>query len=231
LGTNLLGSVGQYELVAFVTQNLLAKLESKEISKTELFKIAEADFGVVPLLLSGTSSPKATVRYGCASVLMDLCGKHPDKLYPYMDMFVGLLDSKYRILTWNALAAIAHLTAADSVGKFEKIFDRYYGFLGDDYMVTVANTVANSAEIVANKPYLADRISAELLKVQNLQTTPHLTEECRLVIAEKAIETFDTLIRYTKDKSALIAFAKKYQNSSRESLRKVAQRFLKKWQE
>ncbi len=97
-------------------------------------------------------------------------------------------------------------------------------------MVTVANVVANSATIVSNKPYLADRITSKLLKVQNLQTTPHLTEECKLVIAEQTIETFNTLIRYTENKAALIEFAEKHQNSERVSLKKEAQNFLKKWQ-
>jgi hypothetical protein len=124
-----------------------------------------------------------------------------------------------------------HLTAAGTEGKFDRIFHRYYGFLGNEYMVTVANTVAYSAEIVANKPYLVDRIAAELLKVQNLKTTPHLTEECTRVIAEKTIQTFDTLIRYTQNNEALISFAKVHQNSSRASLENVAQRFLKKWRE
>ncbi len=161
---------------------------------------------------------------------MDLSAKYPDKLYPYMDRFVALLDSKHRILTWNALGAIANLTAADAEGKFDAIFEQYYGFLGSEYMITVANVVAFSASIIPNKPYLADKIQAELLKVQNLQTTPHLTEECKLVIAQQAIETFNTLIRYSQNKAALIEFAQKYQNSPRTALRKEALKFIKKWQ-
>lgn len=210
--------------------DLLEQLGSKKISKPQLFKRVEVDFNLVPTLLEGTSSPKASIRYGCGSVLMDLCEKHPNKLYPYFDDFVGLLDSKHRILRWNGLIAIASLTAADSEGKFDAIFDRYYSFLGDEYMATVANTVGNSAKIVTNKPYLADRITVELLKVQNLKTTPHLTEECERVIAEKAIETFETLIKYTKNKQDLIDFARLHQDSSRASLKKKAQVFLKKYQ-
>lgn len=209
---------------------LLQKLGSKQISKSQLFKKAEADFGLVPLLLEGTASPKAAIRYGCGSVLMDLTAKHPDKLYPYMDNFVALLDSKHRILTWNAMAAIANLTAVDADRKFDVVFERYYGLLGNEYMVTVANLVGNSARIAAAKPYLADRIAAELLKVQDLKTTPHLTEECKLVIAEQAIQTFGTLIKYTQNKRALIEFAQKHQNSPRISLRKEAQSFIEKWQ-
>lgn len=208
---------------------LLQKLAKKEITKAQLIGQVEADFGLLPELLKGTASPKASIRYGCGSVLMELSAHHPDKLYPYMDSFIGLLDSKHRILTWNAMAIVANLTAVDSERKFDQIFDKYYGYLGNEYMVTVANVVANSAKIASNKPYLADRIMVELLKVENLKVTPHLTEECRLVIAEHAIETFNTLINYTQNKRALIAFAKKHQNSSRASLKKAAQNFLEKW--
>ncbi len=210
--------------------DLLKKLGNKEITKMQLFRRVEADFGLLSQLLEGTSSPKASIRYGCGSVLMDLSEKHTDKLYPYMDRFTALLDSKYRILTWNAMAIIANLTGADVDNKFDAIFDKYYSYLGNDYMVTVANVVGNSAKIVSNKPYLADRITAELLTVEDLKVTPHLTEECKLVIAEHAIRTFNTLIKYAHNKESLIAFAKNYQNSPRTSLRKEAQSFIEKWQ-
>ena len=135
--------------------------------------MVEEDFGLIPLLLEGTSSAKATVRYGCGSVLMNLSEKHPDQLYPYMDNFVGLLDSEHRILTWNALAIIANLTAVDADHKFDAIFDKYYGFLFNEYMVTVANTVGNSAKIASNKPYLADKIAANCSKSKTFK--PHRT--------------------------------------------------------
>jgi hypothetical protein len=106
----------------------LQRLGSKEISKAELFGLVETDFGLLPSLIEGTQSPKATIRYGCGSVLMDLSAKYPDKLYPYMDYFVALLDSKHRILTLNALGAIANLTSADVDSKFDDIFEQYYCF-------------------------------------------------------------------------------------------------------
>ncbi|HSV49922.1 MAG TPA: hypothetical protein VLH35_06355 [Candidatus Acidoferrales bacterium] len=209
---------------------ILEKLGSKQLSKPQLFNLVESDFTLLPTLFEGTSSPKASIRYSCGSVLMDLAAKYPDKLYPYMDRFIELLDSKFRILTWNALGAIANLTAADVDCKFDAIFDRYYGFLGSGYMVTVANVVGFSEKIIQNKPYLADRVASELLKVENLQITEHLTEECKLVIAETAIETFDTLMHYTKNKAALIKFAEKHQNSPRTTLSEKAHEFIKKWQ-
>lgn len=209
---------------------LLQKLGSKEITKAELFHKVEQDFSLLPELLEGTSSPKAAVRYSCGKVLMDLSEKYPDRLYPYMDNFIGLLDSKHRILTWNAMAIIANLTKVDKDRKFDAIFDKYYSYLSNEYMVTVANVVGNSAKIASAKPYLAQKIAAELLKVQDLKVTPHLTGECKLVIAEQAIKTFNTLINCNQNKKALIDFAKKHQNSPRTSLREEAQSFLKKWQ-
>jgi hypothetical protein len=211
-----------------VQTELLQKLGSKQISKVQLFERVEADFSLLPQLLEGTSSSKASVRYGCGSVLVDLSEKHPHRLYPYFGGFTKLFDSKHRILTWNALAIIANLTAADTDRKFDGIFDKYYSFLGSEYMVTVANVAANSAKIASNKPYLTDKIAVELLKVQNLKTTPHLTEECKLVIAEKTLQTFSTLIRYTQNRKPLIDFARKYLDSPRASLKKEAQNFLNK---
>ncbi len=208
----------------------LEGLADKTLTKEELIKKIQADPSLIPTLIEGASTSKAAVRYGCSTVLIALSEKQPDKLYPYWDSFVGLLDSKHRILTWNALAIIASLTKVDTQGKFDEIFDRYYDFLGSEYMVTVANTVTNSATIVSNKPYLADKIQAELLKVENLKTTSHLTAECKRVIAEKTIKTFSALIKYTQNKQALIAFAEKHQNSPRSSLKREAQNFLKKQQ-
>jgi hypothetical protein len=209
---------------------LLEKLAIKEISKAQLLELAEANFSLIPTIIEGTSSSKATIRYGCSSVLSNLSDLHSDKLYPYFDSFNTLLDSKFRPLLWNGLSILANLTAVDSQRKFDIIFERYYGNLGSEYMVTVANVVVNSARIVSSKPYLADRVAVELLKVKNLRLTSHLTEECTRVIAQKAIETFNTLMKYCKDKEPLLVFAQSHLDSTRGSLRKEAQQFIKKWQ-
>jgi hypothetical protein len=213
-----------------VETELLRKLGSKEISKAQLLSKVQLDFDLLPELLQGTSSSKASVRYGCGKVLMDLSEKYPEKLYSYMDNFIELLNSKRRILTWNAIAIIANLTRVDKDRKFDAIFDRYYGFLCDEYMVTVANVVCNSIKIVLAKPYLVQRITAQLLRVQDLKATPHLTEQCKLVIAQHAIKTFDAFFKRIEVKEQVLAFVQKYLNSSRTALREEAEIFLKKWQ-
>ncbi|KAA0001972.1 MAG: hypothetical protein FE048_04630 [Thermoplasmata archaeon] len=81
---------------------LLEKLVDKSITKEEIVEKAKQNFNLLPEILPGVSSSKATIRYGCAKVLMDLSEEKPEELYPYIDFFIKLLDSKYRILTWNA---------------------------------------------------------------------------------------------------------------------------------
>lgn len=208
---------------------LLQQLESKSITKEELRLKVERDFNLLPSLLKGTSSPKAAVRYGCAKVLMDLSASFPEKLYPHMDAFIDLLDSKYRILTWNAMAVIANLAKVDKDNKFDAAFEKYYSFLNDEYMVTVANVVCNSGKIASAKPHLVQRITSELLKVEGIRITPHLTDECRRVICEKAIKSFDLFFDKIDSKEKVISFVRRQHSSPRKTLRTEAERFLAKW--
>jgi hypothetical protein len=208
---------------------LLEGLANKTLSKKELLQKAQANPNLIPGLIEGTASPKASILYGCGAVLMELSEKQPQQLYPYWDKFVELLDSKYRILLWNAMAVIANLTKVDIDGKFEGIFDKYYSNFNSEYMVTVANLVGNSKTIALSKPNLIPKITAELLKIENLALTPHLTSECKLVIAEAAVEAFDGFFDKVEDKGAVVAFVRRQLGSSRASLVRQAQGFLSRW--
>ncbi len=208
---------------------LLQKLAHKSMTKEELFQKVKQNFDILPEVLKGISSSKASIRYGCAKVLMDLSEEDPGKLYPYMNSFIDLLDSKYRILTWNAMAIIANLARVDEDKKFDAIFDRYYAFLNDEYMVTVANVAGYSGKIALAKPYLIQKITNELLKVEDISTTPHLTEECKRVITEKAIESFDLFFNRIDAKEKVISFVKRHLDSPRKTLKEEAEKFLKKW--
>jgi hypothetical protein len=208
---------------------LLQKLANKSITKKELLQRVEQNFNLLPEVLNGVSSSKAAIRYGCAKVLMDLSEEHPEKLYPHMDFFINLLDSKYRILTWNAMAIIANLAKVDEDKKFDTVFEKYYGFLNDAYMVTVANVVGNSAKIALAKPYLTQKITKELLKVEDISTTPHLTEECKRVIAEQAIKSFALFFSEIEQKEKVIAFVARQRGSPRKTLRTAAEEFLMKF--
>jgi len=212
-----------------VKNNLLQSLADKSITKQDLLRTLEGDSSILPIIIEGVSSSKAAVRYGCASVLMDLSRDYPEWLYPCFGYFEELLDSRYRILTWNALTILANLARVDIDKRFDTIFTKYYSLLNDDYMVTVANVVGNSGKIALAKPYLTQRIADELLKVDKISITPHLTEECKRVIAEAAIESFDVFFNQIKNKNEVIEFVKSQLNSPRASLKAKAEKFIMKW--
>ena len=209
--------------------HLAQSLVDKSLTKQDLLNKVKQDFTLVPLLLKGVCSSKASVRYGCAKVLMDFSEEYPEQIYPYINSIIGLLDSKFRILKWNAFAIIANLTKVDIDNKFDAIFEKYYSFLDDDYMVTVANVVGNSSIIAEAKPYLISRITDELLKLQDLSIGPHLTEECKRVIAQSAIKTFDSFFDKVEKKDKVLSFVRLYVKSPRKKLRNISQSFIKKW--
>ena len=212
-------------------QDLLQKLGKREITKQQLFEAVESDFDLVPIVIEGVSSSKASIKYGCAKVLMDLSVRHPEKIYPHMDFFISLLESKHRILIWNAVTIIANLCPVDAENKFEAIFNKYYSFLSDEYMVTVANVVANSAQIALAKPHLVPKIADQLLSVEKISISPHLTSECRRVIAQHAVKSLDQFFdKLDSDrKTKVISFVRKQVHTSRTSLKKEAELFLKHW--
>ncbi len=213
------------EKFSVLTQALI----DKSLTEKELLSKVKADFSLIPLLLEGVAHQKAAVRYGCSKVLMDLSEENPEKLYPHFDFFVTLLDSKYRILTWTALSIIANLTKRDTENKFDAIFGKYYSFLDNEYMVTVANVVGNSGKIGSAKPYLVPEITKELLKIEHLSTAPHMTEECKRVIAEQAINTFYEFFDKIDQKEQVLSFVQLHVDSPRKKLKTEAEKFLLKW--
>jgi hypothetical protein len=209
--------------------DLLKKLAEKSISKEQLFNKVKQNNDLIPLLLKGVSSSKPAVRYGCSKVLMGLSEAEPERLYPFMDFFISLLDSNYRILTWNAIIIIANLTRVDKEKKFDKIFEKYYSLLDNEYMVTVANVVDCSGKIALAKPYLTSPIVEKLLRVETIPTTPHLSQECKRVIAGHAIEAFDHFFPQIEQKEKVFSFVRKHLKSPRKTLRIESEDFLKKW--
>lgn len=205
-------------------------LLDKTITKEGLLKAVKQDSSLVPLLLEGVGHKRANVRYGCSNVLLELSEEQPQVLYPDFDFFVKLLDSEHRILIWTAFGILANLAKVDDDKKFDAVFDKYYSFLDAEHMVTVANLVGASGKIAQAKPYLAPKITTELLKVQNLSTTPYLTEECKRVIAQHAIASFDLYFdKIDNQQEQVIDFVKSCLGSSRKKLRTKAEKFLKKW--
>lgn len=200
----------------------------EEIVKNKPEDLAERalkDSELLVELFGGISSPNSKLRFKSAKILNIISNKDPQKLYPRMGFFVKLLESENSILKWNAIDVIANLAGVDVNKRFEKMFQRFYGLLQEESLITSAHVVSNSWKIVNAKPDLESRITNEILKVERIDLP---TEECRNILSGYAILSFDKYFNKIQKKADVISFVRRQLNSTRNATRKKAEKFLKR---
>ncbi len=193
----------------------------KEKMAAEVMKNPE----MLSSLFEGLKSDRPAVKYGCEKTLHFVSERKPERLYPHFDFFIRMLDSENSFIRWGAILTIANLTKADTENKFEKIFDRYFSSVSGPEMIAAANTIRSAAVIAPFKPHLVDRMVREILKVEGAK---YKTKECVNVTIGHAITAFDTFYEKCGDREPIIAFVKRQLMNARPSVRKRAEKFLKK---
>jgi hypothetical protein len=207
---------------------LLQQIALKEADKGKIAGKVIKKPGLLPELLRGLKSDRPAIKYGCAKVLRVVSDRQPGLLYPWFDFFVTLLDSDNKIMQWEGIHVIANLAAVDAEGKFEKVFDKYFAPILGPAMITAANVVGGAAKIAEAKPDLTEKITKELLKVDE---ATYKTTECRNVALGHVIKSFDKFFDQIKDKASVIKLIKKQLSNTRNATRKAAAAFLKKRQD
>jgi len=181
---------------------------------------------LLPEIFQGLNAEKANVKYGCLKVLRLISEQQPAMLYPRFDFFVDLLDSEVTFFKWGAILIIANLTTVDSDHKFEKIFNRYFAPITDHVMITASNIIGSSAKIALAKPELTERITREILKVEN---AVYQTDECRNVAIGHAIKSFQQFFNQIESKEPVIWFINKQLDNCRSGTKKAAEKFMEKY--
>jgi len=184
---------------------------------------------LLPEILNGISSENPRVKFKSAKTLRFMSEKNPEMLYTEMDFFSRLLDSENNIIKWIAIDVIGNLTSIDSENKFDKIFNKYFGLLSDKSMITVGHVIDNSGKIAKAKPYLTEKITSELLKIEKIPTKPHLTLECKNILLGKTIQAFNMYFVQITDKSSIVSFVKRQIKNTRNATKAKAERFLKRF--
>jgi len=203
--------------------DILDLLGKKEIRAEDIAEKAVNNSDFLAEILNGISSETPRVKFNCAKILRIVSGKDPQKLYSQFDFFVNLLDSENNIIKWNAMDVMADLTTVDSQKRFDKIFRKYYNLLSDASMITAGHVIDNSGKIARAKPYLQDRITKELLRVEKIQ---YKTSECRNILLGKVILSFNQYISQVDNKEQMISLAERQQNNPRRATRAKAEKFL-----
>lgn len=202
---------------------ILERLENKEIKSEELADEVLRNSDLLPELLKGLSLSKAPIKFCSAKTLRTISEKKPELLYPELKFFIQLLESENNIIKWNAMDILANLVKVDTKRKFDKIFDKYYGGLEDESMVTAAHVVDNSGKIAKAKPYLAGKITTELLRVEKIPRN----QECRNILMGKTILAFNMYWDQIDNKDEVNAFVRRQLNNTRHATKNKAEKFLR----
>ena len=173
--------------------------------------------------LLATLGDKGTARFKAARKLQLVSQANPALLYPHFQAFAQLLDSSSSVLLWNGIIILSRLATVDTKKRFDTILDRYYVRLWDGKLVTAANILGSSGRIARCRPDLAERITAELLKVD---TIPLPTAECREVARGSVLASFAEYPDILKDNQAARDFAIRCTASHRPAVKKQAERLL-----
>jgi hypothetical protein len=180
-------------------------------------------------IFDGISSDNARTKIKSAKTLRIISEKKPTMLYSRMDFFIKLLDSKNNILKWITIDIIGNLASVDSEKKFDKLFNKYYGLLTDESMITIGHVIDNSGRIAKAKPHITQEITSILLKTENIPITPHITQECKNILFGKAIQAFSEFFDQIKNKDAVISFVRTHLNSTRNATKIKAEKFLARY--
>ncbi|NIN00243.1 MAG: hypothetical protein GTO24_19850 [candidate division Zixibacteria bacterium] len=205
---------------------MLTELSRKSININNVAKRALEDKAALSELLEGVLSKKEKIRFNCFKVLLFISEQHPKVLYPKWDFFATLLDSDNTYLKYIAIYVIANLAVDDPRGRFEKIFNKYYGLLDDESVIPPSHVAANSAKIARAKPKLQTRITNRLLDIDR---TGHRLERKDL-IKGYVIEAFGRYFQEAKNKRRMLEFVRAQLNSKSPRTKKRAKEFLKEWE-
>ena len=204
---------------------MLIDLSKKKLNVKNVAKKALGDKKVISELLDGILSKKETIRFNSFKVLLLLSEEHPKVLYPEWDFFADLLNTDNTYHKYIAIYILANLAVDDPKGRFEKIFNKYYGLLDDQSVIPPAHVAANSAKIAKAKPKLQTKITNRLLVIDKTRHKP----ERKALIKSYVIEAFGELFEGAKNKRKMLEFVKAQLNSKSPRTKKKAKEFLKKW--
>jgi len=202
----------------------LARIRLAALNPAQLARKAIRNPRLVSDIGTGLNAVKPRVKYGCAKALRLIGEQRPDLLYPHFDFFVRLLDHENKILQWDAVFVLSHLSSVDAEDKFRAVFDKYFSRIRGPVMITAANVIQGGARIAQAKPQLPDRIAAEMIKVGRAR---YQTAECRNVAIGHAIVALGNILPVLNNPAPVVAFVRRQIRISRPATRKKAEYFLK----
>jgi len=211
-------------ILGFQKNEITEQLGKKAITPDDLAEDVKKNPDLLPKIYKGISSPNTNIKFGCAKILKLVSAEKPETLYPKMDFFINLLDINNNIIKWNVMDVIGNLTKVDKDRRFDKSFQKYYDLLSDKSIVSAAHVIDNSGKIALAKPHLTQKITTELLKIENIPRS----QECKNILMGKAILAFGKYFNQIDNKDEVVSFVKRQLDNNRNATKVKAEKFLKK---
>lgn len=205
--------------------NILEKLDEKKITPEKLAELAIKNETMFSEIFRGLSSEKPRIKYGSSKALLIIARNASERLYPHFDFFVKLLENESNILKWTAIDILGLFANVDKKRKLPGFAEKIFGFLSDGNMITANHTIAALANIVCAYPDLKEKITKELLKVEDYK---YDTEECRNIAIGKVILAMGSCFEDTNSNKEVLDFVKRQAKNRRPSTVKKAKEFLSK---
>lgn len=207
-------------------QLLIDLKESKQPPLDELAAAMLHDADLLGAAVEGCAAANEDYRYNSVRCLERVCAAgHADLLYPQWDFFVRLLDSRNAFQRSGGLWMVASLTAVDSEGRFEAMFNRFFQLLNDEKVMVVRHTAQSTAMVAKFKPHLQERITALLLNIEQIYPD---SDRVDLVKAD-VLETFAVYAASSPQRAAMVKFAGQCTTCSSPKTRQAAKQFLEKF--
>jgi hypothetical protein len=184
----------------------------------------------IDFLVNALRTEQSAKKFAYEKALRLISEKQPQMIYPYFDIFAGLLDHKNNFLKWGSIRTIANLTGTDALKKFEKFFAHYYAPIKGSSMVTAANIIGCTPKIINAKPSLADAVVCEILKAEKgrYELNGRLSPECRNVAIGHVIDALNEVFEKISDKQAVLKFMKRQLKNTRKPVAQRAEKFLRR---
>lgn len=152
-----------------------------------------------------------------------LSEQHPEAVYSQWGFFENFLKSNDESKKFYAIHILANLTKADTQGKFESLFDDFYGILKGDSFISASHVAYVSDKIVAAKPELADKITERLLDLDDA------TYKHKELVKANAVKSFSEYYDKVTNKDKILSLVLELKKDKSSRAKKEANDFIKKW--
>ena len=175
-------------------------------------------------LIAAVDQRNKRTKNRAAKLLAKLAFSDPKLLRREREHLIGLLDSRDTIVLWNAIIVIGHLAAVDDDGRIKALALRLRRFFEADSMITTGHAIEALGRIAEVSEKQRNKIANWLIGAGDT----HHGEECREILAGKALGALDGFVGLLRNKARVRAFAELYVASPRSGVAKRARRLLKK---